>query len=135
MRRTMQYRNGKLERTVILRDEDMRALLEGTLSDYAQTVLRNHVDGPPHDVMCAIEDKIQDWKLDFVGDSVRIETTGTVRLQVCPDASWDGDRYQDETSVDAIWMIDGQRIEFELDPSIEHEVIQQWDEHRKVHAG
>ena len=128
--RNMMYRNGKLQRTVEISDEDLRALLDGTLSDGAKEIVANHVNGPPERLMVEIENWVQEWKLSFVRDAARMTTIGmgTVTLVVCPDADFDGDSYVDCTAVDARWRVGGQTVEFELDSSIEQEVISQWHE-------
>jgi len=127
----MMYRNGQRLRTVVLTDEDMRAMVDGTLSDRATEAVRCHLDGPPDSVLDAVDEAVADG-LSFRRDAAQIRLDGSrVVLEVCPDGDVDDEgRPIDCTSVSATWLVGDQRVEFELDE--EWEVIEQWSQEERV---
>ena len=126
----MMYRNGKLFREVMLSEDDMKALVNPTTNIEeivaARAKLRRHLDGPPDEVYDGIDEAIGEG-LTFRRDAARLRLANgdLVILEVCPDGDVDDEgRPIDCTTVQATWLIDDQRVEFNLDD--EHEVITQW---------
>jgi hypothetical protein len=108
-------------------DEDVKTAI-------ARLVL--HTDGPPVEIYDQIQKFIEDgitWNVGSVNqDKVRVpvedEQHGRtlVTLEVVPDGDVDDDtgRPIDATWVQALWFVDGQTVEFEIDDA--WEVIDQW---------
>ena len=136
------YRNGHRLLTVVLTEQDVKALLTECGSpprlaaDDAARALAQHRDGPPVSVLVAMESKIEEGLLKFRDNKTRLRfddpSLGRIFLEVCPDGDWDGERMVDCTGVHARWLIDNQDVEFELDPSWESDVIGQWDEIERI---
>jgi hypothetical protein len=142
------YLNGKRHVNVFLSVDEIESLI-GDISDppdgrdpATDTALERlalHRDGPPDEIHEIVEEHIADgvtWPTGVNGDRQRIvcETSRhgrtVVNLEVCPDGDVDDyGRLIDCTHVSATWLVDAQSVDFDLDDTSAHDLIDQWRRH------